>query len=1156
MAIALLRLRSSDESARRLSQSLADRRWARFGDEVVFDVTGTPMVRAGARRAGGPAPKTVRGAGELYLVTQVGNVFRKLHPRVPVAVDKGRYLLAQLDEAARRRVLATKDACYRIARWNGPVVAFDTVDRARAATAPVARVRDLVARVDRARLAADVRRLAAHRTRLSTGPEFRRAAGWAQEVLEGLGYRVRAEAISVRGKASINVVADRAGDGPSGARGLVVVSAHLDSVNLRGAAERAPGADDNASGVAGALEIARALGGERLRHDLRVVLFGGEEQGLFGSAQHVGALAATERRRIRAVVNMDMIARRNTEARTVMLEGAEVSRDLMGALAAAAATYTDLAVQTSTNPFNSDHVPFIDAGLPAVLTIEGADSANDEVHTAGDTARLLDRELMAAIVRMNVAVVAEAATAPATPPAVEEPADAAPSATALAEMLRRIPFQLSGSYTYGGGAGGRVGSGRTGAASGRSRAELRNPLYALRTPVFLDELSDRAGADPEALRFTLRVDIDGTDPLGVVSGAVARGTAETHFLGRVVTDELQPGGRRVVVEASRFPWPESPHRITQLELLLTGSVLERPTARVTFRDPEQGRDYGPFVASQASIYFREVEVEVDHEVGAATVEPYDTHHHTDRPADLPRETLTLEGEFGKAGIRITRVADSGEPVVASEAEADARWSEGELHDSMVRHWQVFANRPQWKMWILLANRAEDDNLGGVMFDGDIDEPGGVDRQGTAIFTRCPFFHTAQGDYCKANPPAAEAARRELFFNLMHETGHAFNLAHSFQKDAGGPWSPPPWMPLAANAQALSWMNYPDSASPPGAKRFNASWFYRRFRFRFDAAELLFLRHAPEGDVQMGAEAWFEQHGRVARPSVDPRLALTLRSRKPFLEFGEPAMIELKLQNAGGERMVVHDNLDPSEGLVELAITNPRGERRPFVPFDHARRYLVAQVLEPGEAVYAAIDATMGAYGFAFKEPGAYRIEASYTNVDGGTAAAVMRVFVRPPGRFDDVGPISELFDARVGRVLYVEGTRVMDEVNERLSWVSGQLGPDHPISQHLVAVRYLPLERAWKVVESSNRLTVYAAEPDLAARQLSGVVLDRAEAAADTMGHIWFHDVVDRFTEAAVAAGDTQGAAKAQRRMLDLFRARQVKPAVVASVESRLRTLR
>lgn len=98
-----------------------------------------------------------------------------------------------------------------------------------------------------------------------------------------------------------------------------------------------------------------------------------------------------------------MVATLNTPEATVLIEGAGVSQRLMDELAAAAATYTQLVVQTSLDPFNSDHVPFIDAGLPAVLTIEGADRGNGNVHTAGDTLAHIDYDLALEIGRMNVA---------------------------------------------------------------------------------------------------------------------------------------------------------------------------------------------------------------------------------------------------------------------------------------------------------------------------------------------------------------------------------------------------------------------------------------------------------------------------------------------------------------------------------------------------------------------------------------------------------------------------------------------------------------------------------------------------------------------------------------------------------------------------------
>ena len=70
-------------------------------------------------------------------------------------------------------------------------------------------------------------------------------------------------------------------------------------------------------------------------------------------------------------------------------------------------TYTGLQVQTSLHPFASDHVSFIRAGMPAVLTIESADEANQHIHTARDTLDTINYDLALDIVRMNLAFVAE-----------------------------------------------------------------------------------------------------------------------------------------------------------------------------------------------------------------------------------------------------------------------------------------------------------------------------------------------------------------------------------------------------------------------------------------------------------------------------------------------------------------------------------------------------------------------------------------------------------------------------------------------------------------------------------------------------------------------------------------------------------------------------
>ncbi|GGF91673.1 hypothetical protein GCM10007304_02020 [Rhodococcoides trifolii] len=243
-------------------------------------------------------------------------------------------------------------------------------------------------------------------SRVSTGEGFRQVAAQLAAVLIDAGYDVVQDPVVVGDGLSENVTGDRTGTG--GARGVVIVTAHLDSVNHEdGPDSPAPGADDNASGAAGLIELARVLATGTWEHDTRVILFGGEEQGLYGSTAYVASLSAAERDRIIGVVNMDMIGRLNTAEPSVLIEGAPVSAALIQSLVEAAGEYTTLAVATSLEPYASDHVPFIDAEIPAVLTIEGDDRANTDVHSARDVRGNVDVGFMVEILRMNAAVLAQ-----------------------------------------------------------------------------------------------------------------------------------------------------------------------------------------------------------------------------------------------------------------------------------------------------------------------------------------------------------------------------------------------------------------------------------------------------------------------------------------------------------------------------------------------------------------------------------------------------------------------------------------------------------------------------------------------------------------------------------------------------------------------------
>jgi hypothetical protein len=384
--------------------------WAQFGDELLTiadDNASAPLderAQPSATRVRELAAPVTRD--ELHLVVQKGRLFQKDHPDVPVLYDRGRFLVVRLDPQQAQACRRPHQTCYSITRLAERQVVFETLDRNRARAAPSAAVQALVDGVTRAGYEADLTHLAQLPTRHSLSTQFADACDWAVQTLDDLGFTSSREDIDVGGGTSHNVLAEKPGT-LTGSRKVVLVVAHLDSVNGNlGPAAAAPGADDNASGSAGLIQIGRSLGNTQIDHDLRLLLVGGEEQGLHGSRQYVESLSNIERARIRAVLNMDMIGCLNTQTPTVMLEGAALSQSLIDGLSAAAATYTNLTVETSLNPFASDHVSFLQTGIPAVLTIEGADSANTNIHTANDTVDHIDYDIALEILRMNVAFVA------------------------------------------------------------------------------------------------------------------------------------------------------------------------------------------------------------------------------------------------------------------------------------------------------------------------------------------------------------------------------------------------------------------------------------------------------------------------------------------------------------------------------------------------------------------------------------------------------------------------------------------------------------------------------------------------------------------------------------------------------------------------------
>jgi Zn-dependent M28 family amino/carboxypeptidase len=185
---------------------------------------------------------------------------------------------------------------------------------------------------------------------------------------------------------SRNVIGLRPGRRPE----AIVIGAHFDSVPA------GPGANDNGSGTATVLELARYFAQRDYPYTLYFVAFGAEEIGLRGSRHFVDALPQATRERLRAMINVDMVGVGDEERLSGAQELVDVASEVADALGGV--RYT---TSTSGAGGGSDHASFARAGVP-VLFIYRSNDPN--YHSPRDRAEFVDADALALAGRLAIGV--------------------------------------------------------------------------------------------------------------------------------------------------------------------------------------------------------------------------------------------------------------------------------------------------------------------------------------------------------------------------------------------------------------------------------------------------------------------------------------------------------------------------------------------------------------------------------------------------------------------------------------------------------------------------------------------------------------------------------------------------------------------------------
>jgi aminopeptidase YwaD len=240
--------------------------------------------------------------------------------------------------------------------------------------------------------------------------ELEKAEQYIYDEFSKVGLRVWKEPFQWEGKGFNNIVAEKRGLGSPDK--IFILGAHYDTV------PGSPGADDNASGVAVLLEVAKNIQNVNSDSTIRLIAFSLEEYGYMGSTYYAER-ARREEEKMMGMISLEMVGFTNTKQNYphyinpkyypnvgdfIGIIGNEKSKALLEKVYQSFRTYIpQLPTEFLLVPGNgdgmeegrlSDHSPFWDLGFPALMITDTAFLRNPNYHVPSDTMETLDFEFM------------------------------------------------------------------------------------------------------------------------------------------------------------------------------------------------------------------------------------------------------------------------------------------------------------------------------------------------------------------------------------------------------------------------------------------------------------------------------------------------------------------------------------------------------------------------------------------------------------------------------------------------------------------------------------------------------------------------------------------------------------------------------------------
>jgi hypothetical protein len=353
------------------------------------------------------------------------------------------------------------------------------------------------------------------------------------------------------------------------------------------------------------------------------------------------------------------------------------------------------------------------------------------------------------------------------------------------------------------------------------------------------------------------------------------------------------------------------------------------------------------------------------------------------------------------------------------------------------------------------------------------------------------------------------------------------------------------------------MNYPH-LFPAGQAA-----FWNAFQFAFDDLEIVRMRHAHRNNIIMGGNPLG-----VGAALVDPAafsdliennsgLGLRLEAA-PSFAFGEPVVVEAKLNLIDQRGKQIHTELHPKTGLIQMAVQKPSGEVVVYKPLMAHCVAVETEMLDQArpsiyESAYIGYDQEKG---HIFDQPGLYKLRGVYYALDGSMVLSpVISLRIRNPLSPADE-EVAELFlGDEQGALLFLLGSDAesLKRGNEALDLVLDKHA-DHELAVYAHLVKGFNAAREFKAITPDFKVQVREPQPEAAIGFLSSVV--EASKAQEGVDNITLNMTMQRMALTQIEAGDKKGARATINEIIAIFRAKKLKPHVEELIKSQVEALR